>query len=101
MPRVLSILLAMFLSVFALDVFSEGYSFGETILALLIHLVPTFLVAIGLVIAWRREMVGAIWFIILALGYLVMSKGESLIISVPLVLVGGLFLLNWNYTERN
>ena len=101
MPRVLCILLAMFLSVFALDVFSEGYSFGETILALLIHLVPTFLVVIGLVIAWRREMVGAILFIILAVGYLVMSKGESLIILVPLVLVGGLFLLNWNYTERN
>jgi len=34
-PRVLGILFALFLSLFALDVFSEGYSFGETMLALL------------------------------------------------------------------
>ena len=32
----------------ALDVFSEGYGFGETVLALLIHLVPTYLVVIAL-----------------------------------------------------
>ncbi len=99
-PRVLCILFALFLSVFALDVFSEGYGFGETILALLIHLIPTFLIVIILAIAWRREIVGVILFFALALIYLVMSKGESLIISVPLILVGGLFLLNWKYTEN-
>ena len=49
-PRVLAILFAMFLSVFALDVFSEGNVFGETVLALLMHLVPTYLVVIGLII---------------------------------------------------
>jgi hypothetical protein len=65
-PRVLCILFAMFLSMFALDEFNEGYGFGETILALLIHLFPTFIVAISLVIAWRWEWVGAILFIALA-----------------------------------
>ena len=98
-PRVLCILFALFLSGFALDVFNEGYGFGETILALLIHLIPTFLIVIVLAIAWRWEMVGAILFFALALVYLVMSKGESLIFSVPLILVGGLFLLDWKYTE--
>jgi hypothetical protein len=82
---------------FASDVFSEGYGFGETILALLIHLVPTYLVVIALVIAWRWERVGAILFIALALFYLVTSRGESWIISGPLFLVGVLFLLNWTY----
>lgn len=99
-PRVLCILFAVFLSMFALDVFSEGYGIGETILALLIHLVPTFLVVIVLVIAWRWEMVGAIMFIVLALFYIVSSGGESWIISAPLFLVGILFLLNWIYRKK-
>ena len=39
-PRVLCILFAMFLSLFALDVFSEGYGLWQTIGALLIPLGP-------------------------------------------------------------
>ncbi len=96
-PRVLCILFATFLSMFALDVFSEGYNFEKTILALLIHLVPTYLVVIALVIAWRWEGVGAILFAALALLYLITSGGASWIISAPLFLVGVLFLLNWIY----
>ena len=90
---------------FALDVFSEGYGFGETILALLIHLVPTYIVVISLVIAWRWEWVGAVLFIAFALFYLVWSWGRFhwsvyLVIPGPLVLIGVLFLLNWIYREQ-
>jgi hypothetical protein len=101
-PRVLCILFAMLLSMFALDVFSEGYSFGKTILALLIHLVPTYIVVIGLVIAWRWEWVGAILFIVLALFYLIWSGrfDWSLAISGPLLLIGVLFLFNWIYKAQ-
>ena len=53
-PRILCILFAIFLSVFALDVFSEGYGFWQTIGALLLHLVPTFIVVIALLIGWRH-----------------------------------------------
>ena len=100
LPRVLCILFAIFLSMFALDVFSEGYGFGETILALLIHLIPTILIVIALVIAWRWEGVGAILFIALALFYLVTSRGESWIISGPLFLIGALFLFNWIFRAQ-
>jgi len=104
-PRVLCILFAMFLSLFTLDVFSEGCGFWETILALLIHLVPVYIVVIVLVIAWRREWVGAILFIALALFYLVWSWGRfhwsaGLGISGPLVLIGVLFLFNWIYRAQ-
>jgi hypothetical protein len=99
-PRVLCIVFTVFLSLFALDVFSEGYGFGETILALLIHLVPTSLVVIALVVAWRWAGAGAILFIALALVYLVMSRGEGWIISGPLFLIGVLFLFNWIYRAR-
>jgi hypothetical protein len=85
---------------FALDVFGEGYSVGETILALLIHLIPTLLVVLALVIAWRWEMIGAIMFIALALFYMVSSRGGSWIISAPLFLVGALFLADWIYRKK-
>ncbi|EKU96186.1 hypothetical protein Lepto7375DRAFT_0160 [Leptolyngbya sp. PCC 7375] len=99
-PRVLCILFAIFLSLFALDVFSEGYGVGETILALLIHLMPTYLIVISLAIAWRWEWVGSILFIALALFYLASSGGGSWIISGPLFLIAILFLVNWMYRSR-
>jgi len=104
-PRVLCVLFAMFLSLFALDVFTGETGFWEEILALLIHLVPVYLVVIALVIAWRREWIGAILFIGLALYYLILTGGRQhwsayLGISGPLVLIGILFLLNWIYRAQ-
>ncbi|MDJ0694587.1 hypothetical protein [Mastigocoleus sp. MO_188.B34] len=99
-PRVLCILFAIFLSVFALDVFSAGYDFGETILALLIHLIPTCIVVMALLIAWRWEGVGVFLFIALALFYMFSSRGGSWVISGPLFLIGVLFLLNWIYRAQ-
>jgi len=104
-PRVLCMLFAIFLSLFALDVFSEGYGFGETILALLIHLVPVYIVVIVLVIAWRWEWVGGILFIAFALFYLVWSWERFdwsgyLVISGPMVLLGVLFLFNWIFRAQ-
>ena len=104
-PRVLCILFAMFLSLFALDVFNEGYGFGETIFALLMHLVPVYIVVIILILAWRREWIGAILFIALALFYLVMSWervhwSAYWGISGPLVLLGVLFMFNWKYRKQ-
>ena len=104
-PRILCILFAMFLSLFAFDVFGEGHGFWETILALLIHLVPVYIVVIVLVIAWRWEWVGAILFTALAVFYVVWAWGRFhwsayLGISGPLVLLGVLFLFNWIYRAQ-
>lgn len=98
-PRVLTILFAIFISLFALDVFSEGYNFWETILALLIHLVPTYLVVIALLIAWKWEHIGGIIFILLGVFYIVWTWGKGtfivyLFMSGPPILIGILFLLN-------
>ena len=99
-PRVLCIIFAVFLSLFALDVFGEGRGFWETALALLIHLVPVYLVVVALVIAWRWEWIGAILFVALALFYLLWFWGRFhwsayLVISGSLFMLGVLFLLNW------
>ena len=99
-PRVLCIIFAVFLSLFALDVFGEGHGFWETSLTLLIHLVPVYLVVAALVIAWRWEWIGAILFVALALFYLLWFWGSFhwsayLVISGFLFMLGVLFLLNW------
>lgn len=97
LPRVIGILFAAFISLFALDVFNEGYAFGELLIALLMHLIPTLLIIAVLAIAWRNEWIGAILFGSLALFYLVSSGEllESMILTVPLLLIAGLFLLAW------
>ena len=99
-PRILCILFAAFLSIFALDVFSEDYSFWQTAVALLMHLLPTAIVLVLLAISWRWEWVGAVMFTALGVLYLVTAWGRFpmsvyFAISGPLFLVAGLFLVNW------
>lgn len=98
-PRAICIAFAIFLSMFALDVFREGYSFGNTFFAFLIHLAPAFIVLAVLAIAWRWEWIGAAGFAALALWY---AKGNwphhadwLLVITAPLLLIAALFLANW------
>ena len=104
-PRVLTLLFALFLSLFALDVFEEGYGFWETVLALFMHLIPTWIVLIVLALSWRWEWVGAVLFVALALAYAYFAVGRghpewTVLISGPLLLIAGLFLVNWLYRKQ-
>jgi len=104
-PRILCLLFAAFISLFAADVFNEGRGFWRTILALLIHLIPTWIVLAVLFLAWRREWVGGLLFGALGAAYLIQAWGRFhwsayLCISGPLFLVGVLFFLNWIYRKE-
>lgn len=97
-PRVLSILFACFLSLFALDVFAEGRPWTETLVALLVHLIPTYVLILILVIAWRRPWVGAAAYTLLALAYAIFAHRHPtwiLAISVPLLVIACLFWASW------
>ena len=99
-PRILCIVFAAFLSIFALDVFDMPVDFRHKMLALLIHLIPSGLVLAALIIVWRREWIGAVIFPLLALLHLVGMRGRLdwtgyVGIEGPLVLLGILFGLNW------
>jgi hypothetical protein len=98
-PRAICIAFAVFLSLFALDVFSEGYGFWKSALALLIHLVPVYIVLAVLAIAWRWEWVGAVGFAGLASWYAYGTwrchPDWALTITGPLVVIAALFLVNW------
>ena len=105
-PRLLCILFAVFISLFALDVFGEGHGFWGTMLALLKHLIPTGLLLVVLAITWRWEWVGGLLFPTLGVLYLVTAWGRFhwsayVAISGPPCLVGVLFLVSWFYRDRS
>ncbi len=104
-PRALCIVFALFSAMFALDVFKEGQSLGEMFLALLLHLIPTFLIILVLVIAWRWEWIGGVFTVGLAVVYAAWAWGKPFgsmaipLISGILLVIGVLFLLNWYFRD--
>jgi len=107
-PRILCILAILFISMFALDSFEPGHTFWHQIGAFLIHLIPSFILAAMLVVAWKWELVGGIIFIAIGIGFtpfiymhnyqmnqsVGMSIGIIATITVPFILVGVLFILS-------
>ncbi|MDD3293024.1 MAG: hypothetical protein PHT67_02985 [Candidatus Pacebacteria bacterium] len=99
LPRFLSIVLILYISLFSLDVFGE-YTGWELLIALFMHLMPTFLLIGVIVVAWKRDLVGAIAYFILGFGYILMAGFDRpwswyVFISGPAFLVGTLFLISW------
>ncbi len=99
-PRILCMAFAAFLALFAMDVFGMPMDPWQKALALLMHLIPTIIMVLAVVIVWRREWIGAGLFPLLALAHLVSKWGQLdwiayVMIEGPLVLLGILFWFNW------
>jgi glucose-6-phosphate-specific signal transduction histidine kinase len=104
-PRVLCILYAVFISLFALDAFSPNRRLWENLLALAMHLIPTAIILIVLALAWRWAWVGGILYGALGILYIITARGRFpwltyLMISGPLFLTGALFFVSWIYREE-
>jgi len=99
-PRVLTNLLAIFLTIFSLDIFEMEKGFWNITLALFLHNLPSIGIILILVLAWRKEWIGAVIFPLFGLIYLFINLGKMhsstfAVITSPLVLLGFLFLLVW------
>ena len=104
-PRVLSIAFIAFLSLFAMDVFSEGLGFWRTATDLTMHLLPSLVLLVALILAWRWEWIGAVVYAAAGLLYIVMVLPRHaaplikltwiLAIAAPALIVAVLFLANW------
>ena len=108
-PRVLCILAILFISMFALDSFDPELTIWQQIGGFLIHLIPSYVLIILLVIAWKWELAGGIIFAALGVGFspfifiknyhmnhsVWMSLLIILMITFPFFLVGGLFVLSY------
>jgi hypothetical protein len=112
-PRVLCILAILFLSMFALDSFAPGLSVWEQIRDFLIHLIPSYVLIAILVVAWKWEKIGGIILMVVGLGFspsifllnyhrsgsIWIALGIVLVINLPFILTGALFVLS-NYLRK-
>lgn len=97
-PRVLTLLFTVFISMFALDVFQEEKNLGQLLRDLFMHLIPTFVILMILVLFWKKEWMIGIAFVLLSLVYGYMTRDFLpwiLAISAPLFLTGVLYLVVW------
>lgn len=109
-PRIMSIGFILFISLFALDIFSMNLGFFGIIIGLFMHLIPSFVLIAILIVAWKHEWVGSIAFTLAGLAYigllLMNDKFEwymlswSIIIAGPAFLIGFLFWKNWTLKRK-
>lgn len=98
-PRVLSIAFALFLSLFALDVFG-AYSGWELVLALFMHLLPVIFLFFLIAVSWKYDLAGAIVFLAFAVFYVKAAGLDRpwswyVFISGPAMIVSALFFASW------
>lgn len=96
-PRVVSVLFICFIGLFALDVFEQPRWF----LALLIHLIPNYILIILTVIAWKNELFGGLLYILAGLIVLGVYQSGMLVLAIPPIFIGLLFLVDRYYFKYN
>lgn len=103
-PRIITIILILFLIFLNWDVFSKGTDFWSTTELFITHNIPALVLLVILVFAWRYEFIGGIAFILAGLFYIVFivkntgdwytSLTQALMISGPAFFIGILFFMN-------
>ncbi|HNY01626.1 MAG TPA: hypothetical protein PKG48_03510 [Bacteroidales bacterium] len=107
-PRILCILAILFVSMFALDSFDPRYTLIEQLQALFFHLIPTYILILILLVAWKWELIGGTILAMLGLGFMPtlyfhnyamnhsvwMSLSVILMINFPFVLTGAMFIIS-------
>jgi len=115
LPRIICILAISFVSIFALDAFDPNLTIWQQIQGFAMHLIPSFILLLILLIAWKWELVGGIIFLLIGIGLspfiyihnfrmngsVSMSLWIILTITFPFILVGVLFVLgHLNKTKK-
>jgi hypothetical protein len=115
MPRILCILAILFISIFALDAFNTDQTFWQKIADFSMHLIPSFVIIVLLIVAWKWELPGGILMIVLAIGFMPLvysmnfARTQSVLISLsivlminfPFVVTGVLFILSYFLKRKN
>jgi hypothetical protein len=106
-PRILAILLILFMMLFSLDVFQSGLTGWQIAIGLFMHNLPSLILAIVLLISWKYEIVGGIVFVLASILYVVLytvgsshepwyiALSASSTLGVPGFLIGIMFLVGW------
>jgi len=115
LPRIICILAILFISMFALDAFNPERTIWQQIVDFLMHLIPSFVLIVLLIIAWKWEFIGGIIFALIGLGFspfiymhnykmnhsVWQSLEIVLFINIPFVIVGILFMVSHYNKKKN
>jgi hypothetical protein len=106
-PRILAILLILFMMLFSLDVFQPGLTGWQIAIGLFMHNLPSLILAIVLLISWKYEIVGGVVFVLVSTLYILLytvgstnepwyiALSASSTLGVPGFLIGIMFLVGW------
>lgn len=101
-PRTAAILIIFFVTLFSLDVFGQG-TLLEQVGGFIIHSLPSIVLIILLVFAWRRPVVGFIAFLVAGIFFLRFVIGGDLmhflLFAGPLLLISALFYADWRWQK--
>lgn len=95
-PRILGILYAGLVSLFALDAWGTEAGFWRELAGFLVHLLPTYFILAALLIAWVRPRAGGLLFILLAVAmgfFFGWDNATTVLIVVFLPMVLGLLFI--------
>lgn len=97
LPRCFAIGYIIFLSLFSLDVFTGTSPLSVVLMGFLIHLIPSYILLIALIVAWKKETVGGVFFLFLAVAFTLFFQtytevGYFILISIPIFFIGFSFL---------
>jgi hypothetical protein len=104
-PRILTILFVLFMTLFALDSFSGNIAVTEKVSGFVIHIIPEFILIIILILSWRFPLIGGLLFILNGLIWTIFFKTYTkelnfFILSFPLILIGTLFIIFYFINKR-
>jgi hypothetical protein len=96
----LGVLYAVSLLIFAADVFNHEQNIAQTFYDILLHLLPTAVVLLIVVVAYNRPLIGAIIYLVLGLMYIItgwasMHWTAHVLIAGPLLLLSALYITAW------
>jgi hypothetical protein len=96
LPRILSVLFICFLTLFSLDVFEIEAPWYQLIGGFLIHSIPSLVLIVVTIIAWKKPKIGGWLFMAVGLGLAILTKFNlmSMVIYVSPIIVGILYLVS-------
>lgn len=97
--RIALIIYSLMLSLFAFDVFDPNDPILYRLGGFLIHLLPSLLLVLVLILTWKKPLPAGILFFIAGIGFTFLFRTYKefltfLIISLPLILIGVLYILS-------
>lgn len=98
-PRILAILSILFMMLFSFDCFEGDIGIRDQLMCFLMHNLPSLLITLILIFAWKSEFYGGILFAMAAVAGAVYFRGFSgnpgvLIVMAPFLITGMLFIFH-------